>query len=100
VQPQAPLKEAHFAAFAEALGINRLETAFYWQSVIMAIRSARRADGRHVSDQYAHMLLQPESAMLNSNISSATIRMLFNKARDNVVTIESVIFPQEANQDE
>jgi hypothetical protein len=100
VQTQAPMHEAHFAVFAEALGIAGLEAAFYWQSVIMAVRTARRIDGRHVSDLYAHMLLQPESAMLNANISAATIKKLFSKARDNVVIIESIALPKGSTEDE
>ena len=100
VQTQAPMREAHFAVFAEALGISRLEAAFYWQSVIMAVRTARRIDGRHVSDLYAHMLLEPESAMLNANISATTIKALFSKARDSVVVIESIVLAQGSSKDE
>lgn len=99
LKPQAPRREAHFNAFASALGLSGLQAAFYWQRVIMPIRNARRQDGRHVSDAYAYMLLQPESAMLNSKISRATLRLLFQKARENVLVVENVIPATENNQD-
>ena len=95
LRPQAPMKEAHFRAFAAALGFDSLVAAVYWQGVIMAIRNARRIDGRHVSDMYAHMLLQPESAMVHSHIKRQTLKMLFQKARENIVTVDAVIPPQE-----
>lgn len=95
LRTQAPMKEAHFKAFATALGFSPLITAIYWQGVIMAVRNARRVDGRHVSDMYAHMLLQPESAMVHSNIKRSTLQMLFVKARENVVTVDAVISPTE-----
>lgn len=90
LRPQAPLREAIFKAFAQVLGFSSLEAAFQWQRVIMAVRNSRRLDGRHVSDIYAYMLLQPESAMANSNIKRQTLTLLFDKARENVATIESV----------
>ncbi len=93
-KPQAPMKEAHFAAFARALGIHGLQAAFYWQSVIMAIRNARRIDGRHVSDIYSYMLLQPESAMLHSKISRQTLKVLFQQARENTMVVENTAAPQ------
>ncbi|MDX7645112.1 MULTISPECIES: hypothetical protein [Aeromonas] len=93
LRPQAPMKEAHFAAFADALGFSKLEVAYYWRRVIMPVRNARRLDGRHVSDLYTHMLLQPESVMVHSGIKRETIKMLFNKARENIVTVESICPP-------
>lgn len=90
LRPQAPMKEPHFAAFAGALGFSKLEAAYYWRRVIMPVRNARRLDGRHVSDLYTHMLLQPESVMVHSGIKRETIKMLFNKARENIVTVEAV----------
>lgn len=98
--PQAPMKEAHFAAFANALQFSSLEAAYYWQRVIMPIRNARRLDGRHVSDLYAHMLLHPESAMLHANIKRPTMKLLFSKARNSVAAIESIVFPSEMNKNE
>ena len=91
LKPQAPMKEAHFSAFAEALGLSKLEAAYYWQRVIMPVRNARRLDGRHVSDIYAHMLLQPESVMVHSGIKRQTMKLLFDKARENLATVDSVI---------
>lgn len=89
LRPQAPLRESAFKAFAQVLGFSSLEAAYQWQRVIMAVRNSRRLDGRHVSDIYAYMLLQPESAMANSSIKRQTLAMLFDKARSNVVTVES-----------
>jgi hypothetical protein len=91
LKPQAPMKEAHFKAFAEALRLTPLEAAYQWQRVIMAVRNTRRLDGRHVSDIYAYMLLQPESAMVHSTIKRQTLKMLFDKARESVVSVEAVI---------
>jgi hypothetical protein len=99
LKPQAPRKEAHFNAFAMALGLSGLQAAFYWQRVIMPIRNARRQDGRYVSDAYSYMLLQPESAMLNSKISRPTLRLLFQRARENLLVVENVILPMENNKD-
>ncbi|MCE8022733.1 hypothetical protein [Billgrantia aerodenitrificans] len=90
LRPQAPQSEATFKAFAEALGFSSLEVAYQWQRVIMAVRNSRRLDGRHVSDIYSYMLLQPESAMANSNIKRQTLMQLFDKAREDVATVELV----------
>lgn len=91
LKPQAPMKEAHFKAFSEVLKMTPLEAVYQWQRAIMPIRNARREDGRHVSDIYAYMLLQPESAMVNANISRQTLKLLFDQARESVVTVEAVI---------
>ncbi|MCY4427691.1 MAG: hypothetical protein OXC05_11780 [Halieaceae bacterium] len=91
LRPQAPQREAVFKAFAEVLGFSPLEAAYQWQRCIMAVRTSRRLDGRHISDIYAYMLLQPESAMANSNIKRQTLTILFDNARENVATIERVI---------
>jgi hypothetical protein len=90
LRPQAPRSEPIFKAFAEVLGFSSLEAAYEWLRVIMAVRNSRRVDGRHVSDIYAYMLLQPESAMANSSIKRHRLAQLFDKARDNVATIEYV----------
>lgn len=91
LKPQAPMKEAHFKAFSEVLTMTSLEAAYQWQRVIISIRNTRRLDGRHVSDIYAYMLLQPESAMVHASISRQTLKMLFDQARESVVTVEAVI---------
>jgi hypothetical protein len=91
LRPQAPLKEAHFAAFVRALGMSDFEAAAYWQRVIMPIRNARRQDGRHLSDIYTHMLLQPESVMVHSKLSRATIQMLYARARESLCVVEALI---------
>ncbi len=91
LKPQAPMKEDNFAAFAEALGLSKLEAAYYWQRVIIPIRNARRLDGRQVSDIYTHMLLQPESVMVHSGVKRQTMKMLFDKARENLAAVEEVV---------
>lgn|GEM_PF-920930 len=91
LMPQAPMKEAHFKAFSKVLNMTPLEAAYQWQRVIMMIRNTRRQDGRHISDIYAYMLLQPESAMVHANISRQTLKLLFDQAQESVVTVEAVI---------
>jgi hypothetical protein len=95
LRPQAPLKEAHFAAFAKALGMSDLEAAANWQRVILPIRNARRQDGRHVSEIYTHMLLQPESVMVHSKIGRQTIQLLYERARESLCVVEALIPNQE-----
>ena len=90
LKPQAPRDEAVFKAFSQVLGFSSLEAAYQWQRVIMAVRTSRRLDGRHVSDIYAYMLLQPESAMAHSSIKRQKLNQLFDMARENVATIEYV----------
>lgn len=98
LRPQAPMREATFKVFAQVLGFSALEAAYQWQRVIMAVRTSRRLDGRHVSDIYAFMLLQPESAMVHSNIKRQTLAQLFERARDNVATVEYVGPQKEAQR--
>jgi len=90
LRPQAPMHEATFKAFAEVLGFSPLEAAYQWQRVIMAVRNSRRLDGRHLSDIYAYMLLQPESVMANSSIKRDTLTFLFEEARANLAGVEWV----------
>jgi hypothetical protein len=90
LRPQAPLREANFDAFAKALGFSPLEAAYQWQRVIMAVRTSRRLDGRHISDIYTYMLLNPESMMVHANIKRQTLKALFERARDAVATVEDV----------
>lgn len=99
LRPQAPMRESTFKAFAQVLGFTGLEAAYQWQRVIMAVRNSRRLDGRHVSDIYAFMLLQPESAMVHSNIKRETLARLFERARNNVGIVEHVGPQKEANKE-
>lgn len=96
LKPQAPRDEAVFRAFAQTLGFSELEAAYQWQRVITAVRNSRRLDGRHVSDIYAYMLLQPESAMAHSSIKRQTLNQLFDNARENIATVEYVSPPKES----
>lgn len=98
LRPQAPMREEVFKAFAQVLGFSSLEIAYHWQRVIIPVRNSRRLDGRHVSDIYAYMLLQPESAMCNSNIKRQTLAKLFNQARANIATIERIYSLKESQQ--
>lgn len=91
LRPQAPLKEAHFSAFSKALGMSDFEASANWQRVIMPIRNARRQDGRHLSEIYTHMLLQPESVMVHSKIGRHTIQMLYECARESLCLVEALI---------
>ncbi|WP_288254413.1 hypothetical protein [uncultured Hydrogenophaga sp.] len=91
LRPQAPQKEAHFAAFAKALGMSDLEAAANWQRVILPIRNARRQDGRHLSEIYTHMLLQPESIMVHQKVRRQTIQMLYERARESLCVVEALI---------
>lgn len=100
LQPQAPQRQEYFAAFARALGFTPVEIKYFWRHVIIPIRNVRRLDGRHLSERYTHMLLHPESAMLNSSIPRETIKMLFSKARDGIVVIEKVELHKETLKDE
>ncbi|MDD2749250.1 hypothetical protein [Acidithiobacillus thiooxidans] len=88
LKPQAPQDEAVFKAFAQVLGFSALEAAYQWQWVIMAVRTSRRLDGRHFSDIYSYMLLQPESAMAHSNIKRKTLNQLFDMAREGLATVK------------
>lgn len=91
LRPQAPHKEAHFSAFAKALGMSDIEASASWQRVIVPIRNARSLDGRHLSEIYTHMLLQPESVMVHARIGRHTIQMLYDRARESLCTVEALI---------
>ncbi len=75
--------------------MSDLEAAANWQRVILPIRNARRQDGRHVSEIYTHMLLQPESVMVHSKIGRQTIQMLYERARESLCVVEALIPNQE-----
>jgi hypothetical protein len=99
LQPQAPQRREYFSAFGRALGFKPVEIEYFWRHVITPIRNVRRLDGRQLSERYTYMLLNPESAMLNAGIPRETIKMLFSKARDNVVVIEKVDFPRSSKDE-
>lgn len=89
----APREQMHFEAFGEALQMPPLMIKVYWQQVIMAIRNARRIDGRHVSDLYTYLLFQPEGAAVNMRLTQEVLRGLFEEARDNTYVIEALVPP-------
>lgn len=88
--PQAPRAEAHFKAFASALGVSDIHAIYYWKSVIQPLRGVRRADGRRVSDVYAEMLLEPETVGVHQKLKPAVVAMLFARAKESVYAIEAV----------
>lgn len=96
LKPQAPRDEAVFRVFAQTLGFSTLEIEFQWQRVITAVRNSRRLDGRHISDIYAYMLLQPESVMAHSSIKRQTLNQLFDSARECIATVEYISPPKES----
>ncbi len=88
--PQAPRAEAHFKAFASALGVADVQATYYWKWVIQPLRGVRRADGRRVSDVYAEMLLEPEAVGVHQKLKPAIVAMLFARAKESVYAIEAV----------
>jgi len=93
LRPQAPRHFKVFAAFASALGLTPTEAKYYWELAIHPIRVNRRIDGRYVSDVYARMLFDPESAIVHAKLSARDVAGLFAEARRNVYTIVAVEEP-------
>lgn len=93
LRPQAPRHFKVFAAFTSALNLSTAEAAYFWQAAIHPIRVNRRIDGRYVSDVYARILFDPESAIVHAKLSSTDIASLFAEARRNVYTIVAVEEP-------
>jgi len=94
-RPGAPRYEAHFRAFAEAIGMDAVEAIYFWKAVIQPLRGVRRADGRRVSDAYADLLLEPESAVVHGRLRPSVVQDLYARAKDNVHLIEAIRKPQE-----
>jgi hypothetical protein len=90
---QAPRQAEHFKAFAKAIGFSDIETVYFWKAVIQPLRGARRADGRRISDAYADMLLEPESAVVHNRMKPEVVEYLFSRAEENVYTIEAIKKP-------
>lgn len=99
-KPSAPRHEAHFRAFAHALGMTDIEAIYFWKAVIQPLRGTRRADGRRVSDVYADMLLEPESMVVHRRLKPAVVNSLFSRAKENVYTIEAIKKPKEDLSDD
>lgn len=99
-KPGAPRTEPHFKAFAKTLGMDDMFAVYFWKAVIRPLRGVRRADGRRVSDAYAEMLLEPESTVVHRRLKPAVVQMLFERAKENVHTIEAIRKPQGALKDE
>jgi hypothetical protein len=99
-KPGAPRTEAHFKAFAKTLGMNDVHAVYFWKAVIQPLRGVRRADGRRVSDVYAEMLLEPESTVVHRRLRPEVVKMLFERAKENIHTIEAIRKPQGEVKDE
>lgn len=99
-KPQAPRKEAHFKAFAQIIGLSDLQAVYFWKAVIQPLRGTRRVDGRRVSDAYAEMLMEPESAVAHKRMRPEVVAMLFARAKENVYAIEVVKRPEHGRVDE
>lgn len=93
-KPGAPRNEAHFKAFAKTLGMNDIHAVYFWKAVIQPLRGVRRADGRRVSDVYAEMLLEPESTVVHRRLRPEVVKMLFERAKENIHTVEAIRKPQ------
>lgn len=89
----APRQVDHFKAFAQVMGLNDMETIYYWKAVIQPLRGTRRADGRRISDAYTDLLLEPESAVVHSRMKPEVVEYLFARAEENVYTIEAIKMP-------
>lgn len=96
LRPQAPRQFKVFAAFTNALGLSAPEAAYFWQAAIHPIRVNRRIDGRYVSDVYARIMFDPESAIVHAKLSATDIASLFAEARRNVHTVVAVEAPAPA----
>lgn len=99
-KPGAPRSEAHFSAFAKALGFDDFEAVYFWKAVIQPLRGTRRADGRRVTDVYTELLLEPESAVVHRRLKPAVVQDLFAHAKENVHVIEAIQKPLGVARDE
>ena len=99
-KPGAPRTEAHFKAFAKTLGMHDIHAVYFWKAVIQPLRGVRRADGRRVSDVYAEMLLEPESTVVHRRLRPDVVKMLFERAKENIHTVEAIRKPQGEVKDE
>lgn len=95
LRPQAPRKQEHFKAFAEALGFEETQIVWYWLTAIESIRVNRRIDGRYISDIYSKVLLGSESVIVHAGLSRKATVELYEKARDNVYVVEEIHPPAE-----
>lgn len=93
LRPQAPRRFKVFDAFASTLGLSTADAAYFWQAAIHPIRVNRRIDGRYVSDVYARILFDPESAIVHAKLLPADVASLFAQARSNVYTIVAIEQP-------
>jgi hypothetical protein len=75
------------------MGMNDMETVYFWKAVIQPLRGTRRADGRRISDAYTDLLLEPESAVVHNRMKPEAVEYLFARAEENVYTIEAIKKP-------
>jgi len=99
-KPSAPRDEAHYRAFAAAIGLADFEAIYFWKAVIRPLRGIRRADGRRVTDAYTELLLDQESSIVHRRIKPGVVQMLFARARENIHVIETIRTPFGGSQNE
>lgn len=97
VTTRAPHSFTAFKAFCQALGIQEFEARVHW-NLIRDIRTARRRDGKWVSNVYARLLFDESEVMAYSGVSPDTIRALRRRATDNVFTVTEVVVSCEGNE--
>lgn len=91
--PQAPRKFKPFYAFCKELRFQDSEIHWFWDFVIRPLRGMRRKDGRWLSDIYARILFDPESAIAYMGLNKDTIDDLRRRALSNVFTVSEVVLP-------
>ncbi|HEV7163862.1 MAG TPA: hypothetical protein VGO35_00550 [Gammaproteobacteria bacterium] len=99
-KPGAPRHEAHFGAFAKALGMDDFKAIYFWNAVIRPLRGARRSDGRRIFDAYTEMLFEPESVVVHRSLPPMTVSNLFSRAKENVYVVESISRPNGGSANE
>lgn len=96
--PQAPRHFKPFKAFCQALEIADHEIRFFWDFVIKPLRGSRRKEGRWLSDVYARILFDPDSAMAYKGLLQATIDDLRQKATENLFIVTEVLLPEQKEE--
>lgn len=96
--PQAPRRFKPFKAFCKALEIPEEEVRFFWEFVIKPLRGSRRKEGRWLSDVYARILFDSDSAMAYKGLMKSTIDDLRRMATENIFAVSEVILPEKKEE--
>lgn len=96
--PQAPRHFKPFKAFCLALEISDPEIRFFWDFVIKPLRGSRRKEGRWLSDVYAKILFDPDSAIAYKGLLHSTIDELRQKATENLFVITEILLPEQKEE--